>query len=93
MIVWGIRERFREASLVSLIDEYSANKKKLTKVELNYHSDIGVHLDIAKYLNIIGRIFESIKLSMRGINWKMSKRCMEVLSSSYFLVTRPGLAA
>ncbi len=60
-----VQERLRGASLVSLIDEYSANLRKLAKVELNYHLDIGMHLDIAKYLNIIGRIFESVKISIR----------------------------
>ena len=64
------------------------------KVELNCHLDIGMHLDIAKYSNIAGRIFESVELSMRGGSWRESeRRCMEVLGGSPFLVTRPGSAA
>ena len=54
--------------------------------------DIGAHLNIAKYLNIAGRIFQSIKLSMKDRSWKaLERRCREVYDDSSFLVTRPSL--
>ena len=56
------------------------------------HSDIGAHLNITKYLNIAGHIFESVKLSMKNRKWRaLEKRCRKVLGASLFLVTRSSL--
>lgn len=58
----------------------------------DYHSDIGTYLNITKYSNIIGRIFESVRLSMKHRSWKVSeRRYREVFIGSSFLVTKLGL--
>ena len=49
------------------------------------------YLDIREYLNIAGRIFESVKLRRDG-GWSGRKtRYKKVLGSSLFLVIRPDL--
>ena len=76
MAVWAGREGSKETS-----DRFS-----------DYHLDIGAYLIIAKYSNIAGRIFESVKLSMKDRSWRVSKkRYREVFGVSPFLVTRLGL--
>lgn len=49
-----------------------------------------MHLNIVKYSNIVGYIFESVKLSIRDKSWKvLEKEYIKVFGSSFFLVTRP----
>lgn len=52
--------------------------------------DFGANLNIVKYLNITGRIFENVKLSIKNRNWKLSKKNREVFPHFVFLVLRPG---
>lgn len=59
------QKKLKKTLFVNLIDEWAANKKNVVKVELNCHLDIGIYLDITKYLNISGRIFKNVKLSIR----------------------------
>ena len=59
---WAIYEKLREALLVSLTDEWLANKNKLAKIELNCYLDIGVHLNIAKHSKYTKRNLRNVKL-------------------------------
>lgn len=85
---------FIASSPVNLIDRQLACKKKLAKTKrLSCYSYIIVHFDIAKRLEIIGRISESVKLKKKdGNEKKQERKYKEVLGSSLFLVTRPSLA-
>lgn len=52
-----------------------------------------MYFDIAKYSEITRYILESVKLKRRDRSEKKrEKKYKEVLGSSLFLVTRPGLA-
>ena len=76
--VWAAREGSEEAS-----SRFS-----------DCHSDIGAHLNIAKYSNIAGRIFENVEPSKgRDGSEGSREQRKEVLGGSPFLVTISSSAA
>lgn len=57
-----------------MINKYLVNKEKLAKIELNYHLNINVYLDIIKYFKIINCISKNIKLKIRDKIQRDKKR-------------------
>lgn len=57
-----IKKRLNKVLLVGLTDEKLIKKEKLTKIKLNYNSNIGNYLNIIKYSKIATYILKSIEL-------------------------------
>lgn len=61
--------------------------------KLSYHLDMITYFDIVKNLEIAVNIFEIVKLKKRDrYEKKQKKRYKEILSNSFFLMTKLGSA-